>query len=303
MNIKRISDLNDSHTINNSNKESRDSHKNPLHIAYVFKSLHLVFMAFGLQKISFVGNNIIPMTNRAKMYPFILLGFLIWLYCYSIFHKFQTFKKTEKSISGSSHIITVNILLITAASIYSSAIKNSCIYFKLTQNIQYLDEKLQIPSAWYVKIRHKVKIIFFFYMLYFAYISLWDEAVWKFKKNLHFHTTLILMFCKDLIMFQYLFDVWIVVDRLNVLTYQLIDLVQPILQQEDVALEIDVYFSKKYRYKSDEISENKFAEERFEDGIKRLMSVYDKLADNIGVINSFYGVQVRKNEMDTFYLV
>lgn len=283
-------------TTNGSTEETerlKYSLKSPHDIGQILKSLQPIVIVLGQQRISFEGNNIIPLTNKAKIYPFIYFSFLVMMYCYSIICNSKNRETLEISITGTSHILTVNALLIVASSIFSSVIQNSNINFKLAQNVKYFDNKLKIPFYWYQKACFRVKIGYFLYVFFYANLIFWDVVVWRTLEIFRIFVIYIILLNGEMIVFQYLFDIWIVVNRLKVLNSQLIDLVQPILchGNSDVVIDMD-YLSNDVSTENTKSEEIK-VHENFESGIIRLMSVYDTLGDNIAIINYVYGMQVR----------
>lgn len=284
---------------NGKKEENRaiNSEETLLNVGYIFKSFQPICMVLGVQKISFIGNNYIPMTTRAKIYPFIYLCLLILIYLCSFVQRLQYGENLEESLYWGSHINFVISLLILASSIFSSVFKNSHDNFKLALNIKYFDDKLKVPSAWYVKIRRRVKTIYFFYIILHAYVALLDILAWKSFNILHVYVIYIAFLSEVMIIFQYIFDIWIVVNRLKMLSCQLVDLVQPILRHGDgdVVINMD-YLHRDFSVDTSPNIRRKtiIVRENFNSGMIRLMSVYDRLADNIALINSTYGIQVRK---------
>lgn len=104
-----------------------------------------------------------------------------------------------------------------------------------------------------------------------------------------------------MIIFQYVFDVWIIVNRLKILTTHLIVLVLPDNCKENIGedYQIDWVLENNPNNKNNECER---LNESFEGGILRLMSVFDKLADNVCIINTTYGMQVIIKIINLLYL-
>lgn len=260
-----------------------------LDITHVYKCLHEIFIVTGLQKFSFERNNVPkPLSCMAKIYPVIFWVCVVYFYYESI--KIN-YKSINESLTGSTHAMIVLGGIILASSIFSSVFKNPLKYFKLVQNVIYFDEILRIPASWYKNTRFRVSVIFVVYVIYFVFVSACDFTLWYNQINLYM--ILVLTFTGDLIAFQYLFDVWIIANRLKTLTKQLIRLGKPAL-----CLKVDYNYQTDWLIEKDQKniyrSVKEDVQENFEFSIVRLMSVYDKLADNVDIINTTYGVQVRQ---------
>lgn len=296
MGVERVSviKVQEKITVNKENTWVSSEISNKFDITNVYKSLQGFLFLFGHQKFSFQGDKIKTISNGAKIYPF-----LLWIIIFGLYYKGTLDsheRNTNKSMSSASHVMSFMSATIFASSIYSSVFKNCRTNLKLVQNIVYLDNALRIPVCWYKKIGFRVKCSLFFFVIYTAFIAACDIALWYERMDSRLYVLYILMMAGDLIIFQYLFDVWIIANRMKILTKQIVILVMPLLRCEG---NVNIDFLTEHLTENDpkKISGKlkKGVSESFEVGIIRLMSVYDKLADNICIINNTYGVQVQKN--------
>lgn len=266
---------------------------NKFDITNVFKSLHGFLFLFGHQKFSFQGGKIRTLSNKAKIYPF-----LVWIFIISLYYNGTMDSKERninKSMSSSSHVISFISATIFISSIYSSVFKNCQTNLKFVQNIVYLDNALRIPIWWYKKTVLRIKLFLFLFVIYGVFIAACDIALWYDRMDSRLYVLYILTVTGDLIIFQYLLDVWIIVNRMKILINQLVILIMPLLcNKYNVNVDyLTEHYTEDDPKKINEIMKKNVGE-CFEVGIIRLMSVYDKLADNISIMNNSYGVQVRK---------
>lgn len=281
--------------IENKNENLRDLNNAPeLNTLHATKPFNLIFLLFGVQRSSYDQNNISPRTHASKVYGFLFIIFMVALTVYGFTIKIGRELK-EPTLSsnitqnvGNFFLCCCGILSLIISNFTSS--KQSVDKF---YNIVYVDRQLGLPQECYV--RKRVLLAFLSFFLYLLTVLVGDFVAWYNSDICVYASSYLNMCVLDLIVFQYLVDIWIVAFRLRILVAQLVwcnNVKLYVKEDSNVDFEPhNMIYIKRWKRIKDVVSKSNIWDS-FGDRILRLTSVYDKLADNVDIINAAYGIQV-----------
>lgn len=283
--------------IENKNENWSDSKKNnvpELNVLHFTKPFNFVFLLFGIQRSSYDQNKISPRTDGSKVYGFLFIIFVTALSVYGFTVKIN--RQLEEPILSSNVTQNIGLLFLCCTGILSLIISNfvsSKLSIDHFYNIVYIDRQLGLPQECYV--RKRVLLAFFSFFLYLITVLVGDFVAWYDSDICTYVSAYINMWVLDLIAFQYLVDIWIVTFRLRILVAQLVWCNNVKLYvKEDSDVDFDPHnmiYIKSWKQIKGVVSKSNIWDS-FGDRILRLTSVYDKLADNVDIINTTYGIQV-----------
>lgn len=262
-----------------------------LTIHYALKPVIYLGFIFGIDKYSYKGLKVVPRTMGSKAYSWFLLCLLIGVYIHVIKSKVDA--KYDLDLS-----VIIDNLAYTMA-VFSAVTSIVCSLFfaapstvNYLNNIECIDKFLDLPPECFVKMRTNVVLILFLLLSYLSSVVLADAFTWFggiFNKMSCIYLS---MFVMDFLMFQYVLDIWIVTFRLRALVSLLICSKSLSIQIPNIDFSLqDLGFTKRWSEMNRYLRRTNNSS-KYDEVINELPSIYDKLSDNVDVINSSYGIQV-----------
>lgn len=280
----------------NSNKKINVPNTNDtLDIHYALKPVNYTFFFFGLQSYSYRANTPIKKTSLSKAYSLLFLSSMILLSFYQI----QSKIKYEIETSTLKIAMTDNIAYLFV--IFTVILLQSCPVFcnpqlplKYLNNIKYIDQILELSPECYKTMRKYNIFISVFLSLNDFFVVMFDMFSSYSTQSLFYIPLYIAIFIVDFLIFQCALYIWMVTFRMRALVFQLACCNKQLMSSDD---HIDFSPNNKFYVscwnKMNKSVTNYDVIHNFDGRILTLMMIYDKLADNVDIINSSYGVQVR----------
>lgn len=265
-----------------------------LNIHYALKPLNFFFSFIGIQNYSYKSNKVSTKTALSKSYSLLLLFglnvFFMYLMATQLSFYTETLSLSLIFFDDSAYflsILTAN-LAISCPVFYTTGI-----LVKYLENVESIDKHLCIPTGYYMKMRKWITVVTLLISSYISFVILFDLFATNSYLQTYYSTLYIALAIVDIFIFQYALHIWMVIFRMRALVSQLACSNKPLLHKTDC-----VDFSpNNLVYNSCWIKMNNLLTKcnvnyDFDATVPRLMIIYDKLADNVDIINSFYGLQV-----------
>lgn len=260
-----------------------------LNINYALQPAKYVLLFLGIEKYTFELNKVVPRTICSKIYSSVLLFSLIISFIY-----IMKFKVTEELVNSTlSLVFTDNIAHLLSFSATISAILCPLFFtnisIKFINNVEYIDKLLDLPPECYMKMRTTFTRGILFVCLFVTAFVISDFIFWYSSIIAYMTVIYFSDYVVGLVIFQYVVDIWII-------TFRMRALVSLLITCKNLKLNTDfapnnLMFIKSWNQMIKLNSKSNVSDD-FGDRIARGRSIYDKLADNVDIINSSYGSQV-----------
>lgn len=259
-------------------------------IHYALKPVIFLCFIFGINKYSYKNLKIVPITLGSKAYSWFILCLIMALCIYVIKFKLDTVHDMNL-LSIIDNLAYTTTVLSAISSIVFSLFFSAPSSVKYLNNIECIDKLLDLPAECFIKMRTNVVLMMLLLCSYVSSVVAADALAWLGAITSRMSAMYISMFVIDFLVFQYVLDIWIVTFRLRAIDSLLICSKSLSIQKANVD------FSPQCLGSTKSWSEmNRYLRRRnnsaYDETINRLTSIYDKLADNVEVINSSYGFQV-----------
>lgn len=260
------------------------------------KPVNYIFSFLGIQSHSYDGCEILPKTVRSKAYSIICLLFILISYIYVTIEKINMESNISiiaDVVSVTDHLSYLLIICATALSMGLPVLGNTQeLSIKFFKNVKYVDTLMDLPKEYNKKMRSWIICVAISLCLIVSFTIATDIVNWYSPQTKIYIPMFIGMVVMDFVIIQYVQYIWIVTFRMHAVISQLIccdKLVNSEKQCIDFSPDI-IMHNMSWGINKVLCKSNYF--EKFDERILRLMSVYDKLADNVDIINSTYGIQV-----------
>lgn len=266
-----------------------------LNINYALQPAKYVLLFLGIEKYTYELNKVVPRTIWSKVYSSVVL------FCLSIiFICIMKYKFTEELVNLIFSLVFTDSIAhsLSFSAAFSAILCPLCftsqLSIKYVNNVEYIDRLLDLPPECFVNMRIRFTQGLSFVCLFATSFVISDLVFWY---NSAIATLAVVYYSAcviDFVIFQYVVDIWIITFRLRALVSQLTSC-------KNVKVNTDfepnnLMFIKSWE-QMNKLSSTSNASDDFGDRISRGRSIYDKLADNVDIINSSYGSQVNEKRI------
>lgn len=271
--------------------KSKNMQSHELSIHYALKPVIFLGFIFGIDKYSYRSLKIVPKTAASKVYSWFLLCLIIALYIRAINLKLQDKHDTTFPLIL-DHLANIMTVFSAITSIVFSLFFAGPSTVNYFTNIERIDRLLGLPSECFVKMRTNVILILFLLLSYVSSVLVADALTWDGGIIITMSAMYVSMCVMDFFMFQYVLDIWIVTYRLRAMVSLLIYSKNLRTEKANVDLSpLDLGSTKSWSETNWYLCRRNNST-NYDETIYKLTSIYDKLADNVDLINSSYGFQV-----------
>lgn len=258
-----------------------------LNVHLALKPVNFLLLFLGIQRYSYHSGKVVSRTIMSKTYS---------LFCFfGIFGSYFFINLRHMKIPNTlpkltDYLAYVFSLIAAGSSICVSLFYDAKVTRKFIYNFECVDQLLDLPAKCFTDTRSNVFIGMTVASLSVGTAVIHDYMAWvNPDSNLMYsmYASMILIACT---VFQYVLDIWLVTFRLRALTFQLIYCKNGYFNTNSVSLE--PYHFKSWD-KMNQLMVKSDVFDTFGDRISRMRKIYRRLADNIDIINSFYGIQVK----------
>lgn len=270
----------------------RNTQNNSLNVIYIFKTLQYFLRIFGLQKVSISGRKVKKTRGISATYSITLALAIFSVQSYAVYYRTVHYYNSMEFPSILVDLLNLIPSTVTAiVSLIFSATKYQPIFIRLLHNFVSIDHHLNIPlDKVYLILRKKVTIFLTFIIVTSIVTNLYDYFMWKGDTRISMSS--VLMTIKELTLLEVSIYFYLIIIRFDNLNVQLkgAKYESPNIYLSEV-IKIDrkrnsvIKRMGKIYFEGNEGVRN-------QENLSRLMIIFDKLADNVNIINSCFGLTV-----------
>lgn len=263
-----------------------------MNIHYALTPVNYFFSFCGIQSYSNKKNKVSTKTRFSKAYPVFLACGIFVSFAFQIIIKMLIEVKLSMSAIAITDNLTYFFLVFTAlCSLTCPVFGSSRLAMKYFDNIECVDKLLDLPPECYEAMRKMIRIYLLFVVYSVITVSL-DFIAWYGPLSFYYITMYIAFFIVDFLIFQYALYVWIIIFRMRALVSQLIYSDSQLHKTDCIDFSPNNNMFVDCWNKMNKLVLKCNVPYDFNARLLKLMMIYDKLADNVEIINSSYGLQV-----------
>lgn len=268
-----------------------------LNMHHVLTPVNYFFLVFGIQTYSYKGNKVLPKTTFSKAYSLLFSSVINIAFLYLISVKIGSDAESSTlKITFTDNISYFFGIFSVTSSLYIPVFSSSQLALKYMNNVEYIDNLLDLPQECYTTWR---KLITGASLLLFAYIclaNLLDIVAWYDSQSMSNIAMYIAMFTFDFLVFQYVVYIWMITIRMRALNSLLLCSRKQLNNINSVDFSSTNIMRIGSCKKMNDLMIRSSANYEFGGKALMLITIYDKLADNIDIINSSFGLQVHSDD-------
>lgn len=257
---------------------------NKHNITTSWKPLHTVSKYSGISKICYKEYGIIDSKNAWHTSYSIFLTILIVIsFVYGFIEcLFDFFLTLPIPIMVTEILINLTLCIsVILAIIMSITHKNA--YWKFVMNLKYIDENLSISENYFTNFHKNLSIALSIFLIYYPTFSILNYLGWQYINNTVLHFWYYFMsFIVDLTILEYAFAIIEIANRVKIINAYVCNYMLKDYRSDRF---LDLNFCAEYR-------QNHLVSEYETFDLEKLMISYEKLIENIDLMNSVYGPQV-----------
>lgn len=264
-----------------------------LDMHYVLTPVNYFFSAFGLQNYSYNGNTVLPKTAFSKAYSLLIASIINVIFLYLISVKIGSDAESSTlKITFTDNISYFFGIFSVTSSLYIPVFSSSQLAVKYMNNVQYIDSLLDIPQECYTTWRKLITGASLLLFVYICLANLLDIVAWYDSQSTSNIAMYIAIYTYDFLVFQYVVYIWMITIRMRALNSLLICSSKQLNKTNSVDFSSTNIMHIGCCNGMNELMVKSSA--NYSCGVKVLIliTVYDKLADNVDIMNSLFGLQV-----------
>lgn len=266
---------------------------NSLNVIHVFESLHYLLRLFGLKKVSISGSKVRKTRRLSAIYSLTLAVVIFSGQIYAVYYR--TVKYYDSMQLPSILVDLLNLIPSTVTVLVSlifSSTKYRIIFVRLFRNFQAIDSHLNIHvDKDYFILKKKITHFLTFIIVTSTIVNVYDYFIWKGDTRISLST--VLMTIKELTLLEASIYFYLIIIRFDDLNLQLetAKYDSPNIYFSEIIVKTELKRDAHIRRVNKMFVEGKEGIEN-QENLTRLLIIFDKLADNVNIINSCFGLAV-----------
>lgn len=262
-------------------------------IHHVLAPVNYFFLVFGLQTYSYKGNTVLPKTTLNKAYGLLLSCIINVVFLYLIIVKIENDAESSTlKITFTDNISYFFGIFSVTSSLCIPVFSSSQLALRYMNNVEYIDNLLDLPQECYTTWRKSITSASLILFVYICLANVLDIVAWYDSQSTSNIAMYIAIYTFDFLVFQYVVYIWMITIRMRALNSLLLCSSKQLNKNNSVDFSCTNMMRIGCCIEMTELL--KKSNPNFEFGVKVLMyiTIYDKLADNVDILNSAFGIQV-----------